>query len=71
MQAFGLAAYLLPALLAVLGAQLFARSWKTCLRAFAAVTLMLSLAVMLGLCCKTTPSQPRRLFGGFLWQRVA
>ncbi|MFQ5666950.1 MAG: DNA translocase FtsK 4TM domain-containing protein, partial [Candidatus Binatia bacterium] len=51
MQAFGLAVYLLPVLLAVLGARLF-RSRPDAVslaRGLAAVTLVLSVAVMLGL----------------------
>ncbi|MFI5394834.1 MAG: DNA translocase FtsK 4TM domain-containing protein [Candidatus Binatia bacterium] len=51
MQAFGLAVYLLPLLLSVLGARLLRSRFHeiSLARAFAAVALLLSLAVMLGL----------------------
>src|SRR5262249_41471250 len=51
MQAFGLAAYLLPILLSVVGARLFRSQLDelSAVRALASVTLMLSPAVMFGL----------------------
>jgi DNA segregation ATPase FtsK/SpoIIIE, S-DNA-T family len=69
MQTFGLAAYLFPVLLAVLGAQLFRSQLEelSVLRALAAVTLMLSLAVMLGLLLQhNTIVNAGGWFGGFL-----
>jgi S-DNA-T family DNA segregation ATPase FtsK/SpoIIIE len=69
MQAFGLAAYVLPALLAVLGGRLF-RSGLSDLavtRALAAVTLLLSLSVLAGLALSGGEVvRAGGWFGGFL-----
>src|SRR5262249_37039408 len=69
MQTFGLAAYIFPLLLALLGARLFRSQLEelSVLRAFAAVTLMLSLAVMLGLLLQNNSVvNAGGWFGGFL-----